>query len=330
MKLLGRLIVLAFLLPSAAWAHKFAPSLLSVVESAPNSYIVTFKTPVQTLTRASMKPTWPDGCSPVVFENPIRIGTGITTKWRLSCNPPASNLSGKSFGVSGLAANRANAIFTLTLIDGAYFQAMLNADQPTYLIRAPRSAKDVALDYLALGVEHIWGGLDHLLFVFGLLMLISGGRRLLVTITAFTLGHSITLALAALNVIEYPVDVIEALIAVSVLILAVTLTSKNQEHLLWRSPGWLATGFGLLHGLGFAGALLEIGLPSNNLLLALLSFNVGIETGQILFIGALFLPWRHLKDRQGSKFQAVRWGFIYLLGSLAAYWTIDRSIIALG
>ena len=175
MKLLSRLIFLALLLPSAAWAHKFAPSLLSVVESVPNSYTVTFKTPVQTITRSPMKPTWPEGCWPVILEHPIRVGTGIITKWGLSCNPPADNLAGKSFGVSGLAANRANAIFTLRLIDGTDFQAMLNADHPTYLILAPRGAGGVSLDYLALGVKHIWGGLDHLLFVFGLLMLISGG-----------------------------------------------------------------------------------------------------------------------------------------------------------
>ena len=330
MKLLSRLIFLALLLPSAAWAHKFAPSLLSVVESVPNSYTVTFKTPVQTITRSPMKPTWPEGCWPVVLEHPIRVGTGIITKWRLSCNPPADNLAGKSFGVSGLAANRANAIFTLRLIDGTNFQAMLNADHPTYLILAPRGAGGVSLDYLALGVKHIWGGLDHLLFVFGLLMLISGGRRLLWTVTAFTLGHSVTLALAALGIIQYPVDLIEVLIAVSVFTLAVTLTSKNQERLLWRSPGWLAAGFGLLHGMGFAGALLEIGLPSKNLLLALFSFNVGIEVGQILFIAAFLLPWRYLKDRPGTQFGAVRWASIYLLGSLAAYWTMERSVIAFG
>ena len=330
MKLLGRLIFLAFLLPSAARAHKFAPSLLRVVESAPNAYTVTFKTPVQTITRSPMKPTWPDGCWPVVLEHPIPVGTGIITKWRMSCNPPADSLAGKSFGVSGLAANRANAIFTLTLIDGTDFQAMLNADQPTYVIRAPLSAGGVSLDYLVLGVEHIWGGLDHLLFVFGLLMLIGGGRRLLWTVTAFTLGHSVTLALAALGVIEYPVDIIEMLIAMSVFTLAVTLTSNNQERLLWRSPGWLAAGFGLLHGMGFAGALMEIGLPSKNLLLAIFSFNAGIEVGQILFIAAFLLPWRYLKDRPGMQFGAARWACIYLLGSLAAYWTMERSVIAFG
>ena len=330
MKLLGRLIFLALLLPSAAWAHKFAPSLLRVVENAPNSYTVTFKTPAQTITRSPMKPIWPDGCSPVVLEKPVHVGTGIITRWRLNCNPPTSNLVGKSFGVSGLAPNRANAIFTLTLIDGTDFQAMLNVDHPTYLIRAPRSTGGVFLDYLVLGVRHIWGGLDHLLFVFGLLMLITGGRRLLWTITAFTLGHSVTLALAALGVIQYPVDLIEVLIAISVFALAVTLTSKDQERLLWRSPGWLAAGFGLLHGMGFAGALLEIGLPSANLLLALFSFNAGIEVGQILFIAAFLLPWRYLKKRSSRRFEVARWASIYLLGSLAAYWTVERTVVAFG
>ena len=330
MKLLGRLIFLALWLPSAAWAHKFAPSLLSVVESVPDSYTVTFKTPAQTITKSPMEPIWPGGCSPVVLKDSTREGTGIITEWHLTCNSPTSSLVGKSFGVSGLAPNRANAIFRLTLIDGTHFQAILNVDHPTYLIRAPRTAGDVSVDYLVLGVRHIWGGLDHLLFVFGLLMLISGGRRLLWTITAFTLGHSITLALASLDVIQYPVDLIEVLIATSVFTLAVTLTGQNHERLLWRSPGWLAAGFGLLHGMGFAGALLQIGLPSKDLLFALFSFNAGIEVGQILFIAAFLLPWQYLKDRSNRGFVVVRWASIYVLGSLAAYWTMERSVTAFG
>ena len=134
---------------------------------------------------------------------------------------------------------------------------------------------EVAGDYSLLGMEHIWGGMDHLLFVFGLLLLVGGGARLLWTITAFTIGHSITLSLVTLGFFDYPVALVEFAIALSIFVLAVELTRISRHDMLWRNPWWLAGGFGLLHGMGFAGALAETGLPQDNVPLALLFFNVG-------------------------------------------------------
>ena len=196
-------------------------------------------------------------------------------------------------------------------------------------------------EYSVLGAEHIWGGIDHLMFVFGLLLLVGGGARLLWTITAFTVGHSITLALVTLGYLEYPVSLIEFVIALSIFVLALELTRGEpagpHQHLslFKRHPWWLAGGFGLLHGMGFAGALADIGLPQNNVPLALLFFNIGIEVGQIVFVllaigaGWLFkvaLGTSLLNDRFTIRRKRLLLIPVYLLGGISAMWCIERGI----
>jgi len=171
----------------------------------------------------------------------------------------------------------------LTLVDGRDYQRVLNAKTKEFLAPEAPSQKKVIGEYSVLGMEHIWSGIDHLMFVFGLLLLVGVGSSLLWTITSFTVGHSVTLALVTLGLLDYPVLVIEFAIALSIFALALELASKEPSganksigRLLRHNPWWLAGGFGLLHGMGFAGALAEIGLPQNNLPLALLFFNIGI------------------------------------------------------
>jgi uncharacterized membrane protein len=184
-------------------------------------------------------------------------------------------------------------------------------------------------DYSLLGMEHIWGGLDHLLFVFGLLLLVGGGTRLLWTITAFTVGHSITLSLVTLGYFDYPVALVEFVIALSIFVLAVELTRASKHDILWRNPWWLAGGFGLLHGMGFAGALAETGLPQDNVPLALLFFNVGIEIGQIAFILAVLGVWVLIRKPLAAWQDRLLPIPIYVLGSLSAMWCIERGLEAL-
>jgi len=188
---------------------------------------------------------------------------------------------------------------------------------------------EVVRDYTGLGFEHIWGGIDHLMFVFGLLLLVGGGSRLVWTITAFTVGHSITLSLVTLGYFDYPVAWVEFAIAVSIFVLAVELTRSGKGDLLQRYPWWLAGGFGLLHGMGFAGALAETGLPHENLPLALLFFNVGIEIGQLSFILGALLIWQLLKRVAGSQPERMLPIPVYILGSLSAMWCIQRGLEAL-
>jgi hypothetical protein len=181
-------------------------------------------------------------------------------------------------------------------------------------------------DYSLLGMEHIWGGIDHLLFVFGLLLLVGGGSRLLWTITAFTVGHSITLSLVTLGFFDYPVALVEFAIALSIFVLAVELTRISKHDLLWRNPWWLAGGFGLLHGMGFAGALAETGLPQDNLPLALLFFNVGIEIGQIAFILVVLAVWWVIRRPLTPWKDRLLPVPVYILGALSAMWCIERGL----
>jgi len=184
----------------------------------------------------------------------------------------------------------------------------------------------VMTEYSVLGMEHIWSGIDHLMFVFGLLLLVGGGARLLWTITAFTLGHSITLSLVTLGYFDYPVALVEFTIALSIFILALQLARQDELGVFRRYPWWLAGGFGLLHGMGFAGALAEAGLPQDNVPLALLFFNVGIELGQILFIFAVLGLWylfRKVIAPWQEKLMPVP---VYLLGGLSAMWCIERAM----
>jgi hypothetical protein len=217
----------------------------------------------------------------------------------------------------------------VSLLDGRQYQQVLNAEQPDFVVPAESSAGEVMSDYTTLGIEHIWSGIDHLLFVFGLLLLVGGGKRLLWTITAFTLGHSITLSLVTLGYFDYPVALVEFAIALSIFVLAVELTRTEKHDKLWRNPGWLAGGSGLLHGMGFAGALAETGLPQDNLPLALLFFNVGIEIGQIAFIFLALAIWLLIRKPLAPWQDRLLPVPVYVLGALSAMWCIERGLEAL-
>ena len=168
---------------------------------------------------------------------------GKVSSFQLTCSGLGEDgLVGETLGVDGLGANQASAMVMVRLLDGRQYQQVLNAEQPAFLVPAESSSGEVMSDYTYLGMEHIWGGIDHLLFVFGLLLLVGGGSRLLWTITAFTLGHSITLSLVTLGFFDYPVALVEFTIAVSIFVLAVELTRKERNDVLWRNPWWLAGG----------------------------------------------------------------------------------------
>lgn len=314
----------------AAQAHRFAPSLLKVVEIAPLEYNVVWKTPAQGVSNVPLEPQWPPACEVASASPPQLEGTGVVTSLQLKCAGLGEDgLVGETLGVSGLGANQASAMVMVSLADGRQYQSVLDTEQPEFVVPAESTAGAVMSDYTWLGMEHIWMGFDHLLFVFGLLLLVGGGARLFWTITAFTLGHSVTLSLVTLGFLDFPVALVEFTIALSIFVLAVELTRMDRHDALWRNPWWLAGGFGLLHGMGFAGALAETGLPQDNVPLALLFFNIGIEIGQITFILVLLLLWqlvkRPLAPWQGRLLPIP----VYILGALSAMWCIERGIEAL-
>ena len=326
---------------SHAEAHRFAPSLFKLTETAPLQFSVVWKTPIEGASNVALKPLWPDVCQ-IVSESPVvREGTGTVSSWTLDCSALGSlGLVGQSLSVSGLAVNQASAMVMLSLIDGRYYQGVINDVNAEFIVPEKPSTGTVLSEYPVLGAEHIWEGPDHLMFVFGLLLLVGGGARLIWTITAFTVGHSITLAVVTIGVFTYPVALVEFVIALSIFLVALELAQKRNADtqsyfdrftgLFEKYPWWLAGGFGLLHGMGFAGALAEIGLPQNNVPLALFAFNVGIEMGQIAFVLLMLVIWRFARQFITVEPARLLPVPVYILGGLSAMWCIERGLEVLG
>jgi|TARA_B110000503_G_scaffold21070_1_gene31942 hypothetical protein len=240
-------------------------------------------------------------------------------------------LIGQVLGISGLAANQVSAMVILNLRDGRHYQQVLTAENSQFRVPFEPVQSQVMTEYSVLGAEHIWTGIDHLMFVFGLLLLVGAGAgwRLIGTLTAFTLGHSITLSLVTLGFLNYPVPLVEFTIALSIFILALDLARSDKGGLFRRYPWWLAAGFGLLHGMGFAGALAEIGLPQGSIPLALLFFNLGIEVGQIIFILLLLGAWQLVKRPLLPWQERLLPVPVYALGGLSAMWCFERGLLLL-
>lgn len=320
-------IALALLMANSAQAHRFAPSLMKLVETTTGNYNLVWKTPVQGVSNIPLKPLWPEQCSVRNASPTQREGTGNVSSWQLDCTALGeSGLVGQTLAVTGLGPNQASAMVMLSLLDGRNYQQVLNAENPEFLVPMEPGEGQVMTEYSVLGMEHIWGGIDHLLFVFGLLLLVGGGARLFWTITAFTLGHSVTLSLVTLGFFDYPVALVEFTIALSIFVLAVELTRANKGGFFRRYPWWLAGGFGLLHGMGFAGALAEAGLPQDNVPLALLFFNVGIEVGQIAFILVILALWWIVRRPLAPFQERLLPVPVYVLGGLSAMWCIERGM----
>ncbi|MEP5766500.1 MAG: HupE/UreJ family protein [Halieaceae bacterium] len=316
-------LLLPLLLAVDAQAHRFAPSLLRLIELEQDQYNVIWKTPAQRVSKVPLRPMFPDNCTVEAEAAGDLEGTGVVSSWRMQC---VGGLLHRTLGVSGLLENQAAVLLSLETRDGYFYQTLLNGEQNSFEVPDEPTAVDVMREYSALGAEHIWGGIDHLLFVFGLLLLVGWGRRLVWTITAFTVGHSVTLSLVTLGYIEYPVALVEFAIAVSIFVLALELARSEGAGWFRRYPWWLAAGFGLLHGMGFAGALAEVGLPQAELPLALLFFNIGIELGQLAFIALAVAAWVLLKPLLASRQQELLPVPVYLLGSLSAMWCIERGL----
>ena len=319
-------LFLMVLMPLAAQAHRFAPSALDVRALSNGEISVVWKTPAQATSNIPMLPVLPAGCS-VVSETPwFPEGTGKVLRQQWQCE--TDSLEGLALSVSGLAENQSSAVVSVRPQPGVFFQEVLTVSEPVFVVPAQRSLLETASHYLWLGAEHIAIGIDHLFFVAGLLLLVNWGRRLVYTITAFTVGHSITLALVSLGIITNPEALIEWLIAVSIWALAYELSKPDQQSRLWRRPWYIAGAFGLLHGMGFAGALAETGLPQVHLPTALLFFNVGIEVGQLVFVALLTLLGALV-----SRITSATWlkaAPVYVLGAVSTFWVLKRTGALLG
>ncbi len=315
-------LVSCFLLATPALAHRLAPSYLSLVESEDGKVVVTWKTPRVVSRGTRTEPVVP--CPPLADAVQTLEGTAFIARWTADCS--ASPLVGAVLGVDGLDGSGTDALVHVVLADGREMRAILTAEKPRYTIPEQESFADVAKGYVTLGVEHLASGLDHVLFVLGLLALLGARRRLLLAISAFTLGHSLTLAIAALDLVRVPSGPVELGIAATLVILAIELARPEGESRLRAHPGWMPFGFGLLHGLGFAGALAELGLQPQAIPLALFSFNVGIELGQIGLV-LLSLPVLiGLARLTSNSPRAMHEIPATVIGSLGVYWGLQRSI----
>jgi hydrogenase/urease accessory protein HupE len=308
-----------------AAAHRLAPSLLELRELASGEVAVRWKTPLLQPTGADLRPELPPHCAPLGPAVAERDPTSATLRWRVDCGE--RGLVGETLRVRGLEGSGTDALIRLELSGGRRVRAVVTANRPGFAVPEREQPLRVLADYLALGFQHILGGADHLLFVLGLVLLIRGRRRLVGTITAFTLGHSLTLSLAALGFVAFPTRLVEVGIALSILLLAAELGRGQEPGMtrLRRHPWAMALCFGLLHGVGFAGALTEAGLPAEEIPLALFSFNLGIELGQLAFVAAVVvarLALRPLAARGPVWLARVP---AYAIGSLAALWCFERT-----
>ena len=230
--------------------------------------------------------------------------------------------------VDGLQSTMTDALIRIAYLDGTTEVVRLKADMPSHVVIGAQTSLDVAATYFWLGVDHILSGLDHLLFVLALMLLISDHWTLVKTITAFTLAHSLTLAGATLGFFSLPQAPVEATIALSIAFVASELVKmKPGERRLSEAHPWVvAFAFGLLHGFGFAGALNEIGLPQVDVPLALLTFNLGVEAGQLLFVAVMLLISKAMNALISIPWSKIRVAAAYLIGTSATVWFLERFV----
>lgn len=314
-------IVWSFLLSTAAVAHEVRPAYLQLSEEGPGEFSVLWKVPMQGEMRLALKPQFSGKTRSSMPVSRMVSGAAIDS-WTLKT--PA--LRGQTLSIGGLEATMTDVLARVEYLDGTSWTERLTPRAPAAVIPAAETALDVAWVYLKLGVEHILFGVDHLLFVLALLLLTRGLGLLVKTVTAFTIAHSITLALATLGFVHAPQAPVEAVIALSIVFVSLELVHRDEgrEGLAARAPWIVAFSFGLLHGFGFAGALSEIGLPEGHIPLALLFFNLGVEAGQLTFVAAVFLL---LATARWLSFPLPTWARrvpAYAIGTVAMFWTIQR------
>jgi hydrogenase/urease accessory protein HupE len=330
----GCIGALALVLAPAAGAHELKPSLLSLEEigsARVGEYDVTWRVPLEAAGPAALQPIFPPGAERLGDGVRTRQGDAVVERFRLRV---AGGLAGKTLdvgGAAGVARPGGEVLVRIATADGGTVTGRIFPGKRGFLVPSTPTAWGIVASYLRLGVEHILGGIDHLAFVLGLILLTPSWRKLWRTITAFTVAHSLTLGLAALGVVHVPQAPVEATIALSILFVAreVYLSAKGSPGPMSARPWTVAFGFGLLHGLGFAGALAEVGLPETDIPLALLTFNLGVELGQLLFVAVMLLLGRGMA-RLLARVTATRLRTAthllpaYAIGTLAAFWCIER------
>ena len=328
--------LLAWWLALPALAHSLAFAYVRIEATDATHGTLTLKSPQISGQVPALQVRTP-GCERQAHRVGRNPDGSVTDRWSLTC---PDGIDAIAVGIEGLGGDVSEAVTMLRTADGQRYAAVLDGSEPRTL-RDPNGRETGALSYLRLGAEHLLTGVDHLLFLLGLVLVVAGRRRvqgspflrpMLTTVTSFTVAHSLTLGLAALDLVAVPQGPVELLIAVSILLLAVELARHGDEAdtLTYRRPEAVAFGFGLLHGFGFAGALGETGLPHDAIVPALLFFNLGIELGQLAVVAALVLLGVGLWRRGEAVQRGILRVSAEVLGLAAAFWTLGRAVNLLG
>jgi len=313
---------------ASAWAHEVRPAYLELRQTGSDTYDVLWKVPgLGDEMRLGLYVKWPEGSSDTSRHRGAFVNNAFIERWSVK---RVGGLAGGTIEIEGLRGTSTDVLVRMERLDGASQLTRLTPSAPSFVVAASPGWAEVLRSYAALGVEHILGGIDHLLFVLALLIVTRGSWRLVKTVSAFTLAHSLTLGLATLGVVHVPAAPVEAVIALSIVFIAAEIVRSREGRpgLTENAPWVVAFTFGLLHGFGFAGALAQVGLPQGDIPLALFSFNAGVELGQLLFIALVFgvaALARQIARRVALRPPSWAWRVVpYAIGSVSMFWLIQR------
>ena len=314
---------------SLSHADVYRPAYLELRQTADENFDVLWKVPARGVDqRLGLYLNFPEDVKTIGGIRTTFVGSAFI---ETSTITRRGGLAGAEINIEGLNRVSTEVLVRIERLDGSTEIARLTPASPSFVVSRAPEFWDVAKTYVVFGMQHIWQGTDHLLFVACLILIAGSWRRILVTITGFTIAHSVTLTLAALELVRIPVPPVEAVIALSIVFLAREIALDRRDTLTWRYPIAVSGSFGLLHGFGFASALAEIGLPQSEIPAALLSFNIGVEIGQIVFvagvIGVFWITREALKkfslDRI-NRSNLIQKPVAYAIGSVTMLWTIER------
>lgn len=318
-------VILLLIAAPLARAHEVRPAYLQLTEQGPDEFGVTFKQPTRGDRRLPIDPRLPETCQATSEVRSRVEPDSLKQSWTVHC---PGGIEGRAIGIDGLSRTMIDTLVRVQMANGDVHTYLLKPGSPSVTVEADTSVP--VLSYLRLGIEHLLFGFDHVLFVVGLMHFVRGFGALLRTVTAFTVAHSITLALSALELVRVSPAPVEATIALSILFLAAEGMRRGAHtSVVWHRPWVVAFGFGLLHGFGFAGALADLGLPSDAVAMALFLFNVGLEIGQIGLIVVLLTGAALYLRQPFQPALALRMPLV-VMGVMSAYWTVQRAAPILG
>ena len=326
MKIAALVVILLAAFASDAVAHEVRPAYLELRQTGAATYDALWKVPGRgDNLRLGLYVELPAGCTNVTEPQASMADAAYTERWTLKC---ARGLTGGTVQIAGLAATTTDVLVRVDRLDGTTQVARVTPSLPSFVVEATPRALEVARTYSVLGIEHILTGIDHLLFVLALLIITGGGWKLVKTVTAFTISHSLTLTAATLGFVHVPQRPVEAVIALSIVFVAAEIVRMHngQESITARAPWLVAFTFGLMHGLGFASGLSEAGLPAGHIPTALLFFSAGVETGHFLFIGVVLLL---IAQARRIRVDFPVWTELvpaYGIGTVAMFWFIQRTL----